>query len=152
MKETSKKSWKFLDKNIQSNKLIDVHLHRERHTQYLYDMNKQVLKSNYQSYGDYIRITYLGFREVKDENNLFKSEKTALIKQYAFVQNKYPYALRKGIRHYLIWSVSPLSSSKIQSIIEENKDNEYFKKYIWFVNDIINMSVPDIWHCHVFAK
>jgi hypothetical protein len=111
-----------------------------------------MLEENYHGYGDYIKMKYLNFRESRDDNCLLKALPSPITYEYAFVQNKYPYALRKPIRHYLIWSAVPLQPSRVEEIINTHRATEKFRKYVWFVNDVVAMSVPEVWHCHVFVK
>jgi len=65
-----------------------------------------------------------------------------------FLENKFPYNLKRGIFHYVLWSEKKLSDFEIQNIL--NSLN--LKNYIYFENLKKNKSIKDIFHVQVFFK
>jgi hypothetical protein len=64
-----------------------------------------------------------------------------------FVLNKYPYNIEQNIKHYILFSIKPLSITK-KNIIINNLIPKY--EFITIVNNISNRSIKKLWHCHVF--
>lgn len=73
---------------------------------------------------------------------------------YKITPNKFPYSRLiqhiPEVQHFLLWSKTgePLSGI-VESEIEKVFPN---KDHFWFVNSVINKSIPEIWHCHIFIK
>jgi len=67
----------------------------------------------------------------------------------ALVLNKYPYALQKGIYHYVLFALQPLDSSSIQHEIQVKFKN---RPVVWFINPLYLQSIKDLWHCHIFIR
>jgi len=73
-------------------------------------------------------------------------------KKIVFVKNMFPYDFADNINHHILWSNHKLSSDEINSYLNNyfNKPKSKYKyEYLWFVNDVQNMSIPEIWHCQV---
>ncbi|KAF9208185.1 hypothetical protein CPC16_008962 [Podila verticillata] len=65
-------------------------------------------------------------------------------------KNEFPYSVKKGIEHWLIWSRSPLTDEVwIRRYLEERLPG---RDYLFFVNPPELQSVPSIFHVQVFTK
>lgn len=153
MKLTSKKrvSWDMLTKVISSDHKLLCNLYRSSEIQRLYYMNRVAKQHFYASFDDFIKITVLRFGSYIDEAGKLKAHQTGTSLPLVCCENVYPYNVRKGIHHWNLWSATTLHDEKnINQIIA------FFiptaKKITWFVNEPHNMSVPDVWHCHIFWK
>ncbi|KAG0348704.1 hypothetical protein BG004_004418 [Podila humilis] len=65
-------------------------------------------------------------------------------------KNEFPYSVRNGIEHWLIWSRNPLTDEVwIRRYLEERLPG---RDYLFFVNPPELQSVPSIFHVQVFTK
>ncbi|KAF9932743.1 hypothetical protein FBU30_007393 [Linnemannia zychae] len=65
-------------------------------------------------------------------------------------KNEFPYSVKPGIEHWLIWSRYPLTDEAwIRSYLEERLPG---REYLFFVNPPELRSVPTIFHVQVFTK
>ncbi|KAF9319476.1 hypothetical protein BG003_009001 [Podila horticola] len=70
--------------------------------------------------------------------------------EIALKKNEFPYSVKKGIEHWLIWSRSPLTDEVwIRRYLEERLPG---RDYLFFVNPPELRSVPSIFHVQVFTK
>ena len=147
---TKKVPWKHLQIVIQQNHTIQGHLFRTPSVQRRYFYNRQKMQRFYGSFEDFIKISLLRFGSYMDTNNKLCAYATHTSKQWVWCENTYPYSLRKGIHHYNIWSVEPLQPHTVNDIIHTVLPDT--SKFLWFINNTEHMSVPGVWHCHVFWK
>jgi hypothetical protein len=142
--------WKQLEHMITSDHSLQGQLFRTKEVQRMYYQNKMKIHIFYESFEDYIKISLLRFGSMTTCENKIASYQTHTSKQWVWCENTYPYSLRKGIHHYNIWSLTPFTTEQVDRIIQDNIGNS--ARALWFINDTQNMSVPGIWHCHVFWK
>jgi len=65
-------------------------------------------------------------------------------------KNEFPYSVKKGIEHWLIWSRTPLTDEVwIRRYLEERLPG---RDYLYFINPPELRSVPSIFHVQVFTK
>jgi hypothetical protein len=64
--------------------------------------------------------------------------------------NKYPYDISKNMKHYVLFSIKPLSLYEQKKILKKNFIENY--EFISFINKRSNRSVKNLWHCHIFIK
>ncbi|GJJ79017.1 hypothetical protein EMPS_11376 [Entomortierella parvispora] len=65
-------------------------------------------------------------------------------------KNEFPYSVKKGIEHWLIWSRHPLTDEVwIRRYLEERLPG---RDYLFFINPPELRSVPSIFHVQVFTK
>lgn len=70
--------------------------------------------------------------------------------QIVLKKNEFPYSVKKGIEHWLIWSRNPLTDEVwIRRYLEERLPG---RDYLFFVNPPELRSVPSIFHVQVFTK
>lgn len=70
--------------------------------------------------------------------------------EIALKKNEFPYSVKKGIEHWLIWSRNPLTDEVwIRRYLEERLPG---RDYLFFVNPPELRSVPSIFHVQVFTK
>eukprot|EP00127_Corallochytrium_limacisporum_P002542 Clim_evm99s128 gene=Clim_evmTU99s128 len=68
--------------------------------------------------------------------------------KYALLPNDFPYAVDKGIEHYVFWASQNISDFSIIDQYVKEKFNK--RRYIYFENPVELKSVLDLWHAHVF--
>ena len=140
-------SWKELVSKITPTHGIIGNIYR---SQRLYEQNKLKVRACYASYGDFIKITVLNHGSFLNADGLMEAFKTSTSFDYVMVENMYPYNLRKGIHHDMIWAIQPIKPDLIDNIIRAKRPDA--KNIVWFVNEEQYMSVPELWHCHIFWK
>ncbi|KAF9303558.1 hypothetical protein BGZ74_003490 [Mortierella antarctica] len=70
--------------------------------------------------------------------------------EIALKKNEFPYSVKKGIEHWLIWSRNPLTNEVwTRRYLEERLPG---RDYLFFVNPPELRSVPSIFHVQVFTK
>jgi len=105
----------------------------------LFSRSKPVLEK----YGEYRAA--LEQNKIKIEDVIRKNMKGASIK---WMRNAFPYDIN-DTRHYLIWSVTPLTKEKIQEIALMHVGT---MDYFVFVNPEELQSVNGLWHAHCLIK
>ncbi|KAI8615624.1 hypothetical protein BC830DRAFT_283433 [Chytriomyces sp. MP71] len=71
------------------------------------------------------------------------------VKPWTLTKNRFPYAVEKGVEHWVLWSIGEkaLDNLQIQSIC----DREFLGlEYTFLVNPPRLKSVPEIHHVHIF--
>lgn len=68
---------------------------------------------------------------------------------YTLQKNRFPYDLKPGIDHYVLFADGPRSARFIT-----NKIRSTFPGLptLWFVNTPEKQSVKEVWHCHIFVN
>lgn len=150
--EANKKvTWKTLSKIITSDHTLDVHMQRSPDVQRLYYQSRAIKRRFYSSFDDYIKISILNFGSYTDDEGKIRAYHTPTSHEIVCCENLYPYNLRKGIKHWNLWAIRQLHNEHdIQQ--EIMRFLPHAKKVYWFVNSVENMSVPHVWHCHIFWK
>ncbi|KAF9940374.1 hypothetical protein BGZ75_004138 [Mortierella antarctica] len=70
--------------------------------------------------------------------------------EIALKKNEFPYSVKPGIEHWLIWSRHPLTDEVwIRRYLEERLPG---RDYLFFINPPELRSVPSIFHVQVFTK
>ncbi|KAF9573473.1 hypothetical protein EC968_008449 [Mortierella alpina] len=70
--------------------------------------------------------------------------------EIALKKNEFPYSVKPGIEHWLIWSRHPLTDEVwIRRYLEERLPG---RDYLFFINPLELRSVPSIFHVQVFTK
>jgi len=105
----------------------------------LFSRSKPVLEK----YDEY--KSALDRNQIKIEDVIRKNMKGAPIK---WMRNAFPYDV-DGTRHYLIWSVVPLTKEKIQEVALMHVGT---MDYFVFVNPEELQSVNGLWHAHCLIK
>lgn len=67
---------------------------------------------------------------------------------FKWMRNAFPYDV-DGTRHYVIWSVTPLSTEKIREIAFLRVGG---LEFVHFVNPGELQSVKKLWHAHILVK
>lgn len=72
----------------------------------------------------------------------------------ALVKNEYPHTniLQNfpKAQHYCLWNVEgPLKDREISKIVNEKFPNE---EWFWMERGNAYMSIPEIWHCHIYIN
>jgi Protein of unknown function (DUF3605) len=137
--------WEQLQFSIQTN----MPLARNEKHQAEYNTQKQYVHQHYESYEDYVKIAFLKW---DCKRHLISGKKVAVeggVNQIdiAVTANIFPYNVKDGIYHYLIWSLNELDNSQIEETLEKND----LKGAIYFVNSMEHRSVKGVWHTHVFS-
>lgn len=110
----------------------DGKLPRAPSVQAQYEAHTRAIISKAQSVGSYIREKYMSGG-----------------KQWALVQNEFPYEFIDDTTHWLLWFEEPTGTSiDISGILKSCGVN----KYVQFENTYANRSVKDLRHIHVFTK
>ncbi len=126
-----KYSWAQLSANIKSGKSGWLLFTRSVENNLKYDYFKEYLKSIRMTSSQYVKKLYL-------------SHSASII-----LPNHYPYEVRKGISHYVFFSLFPLTKKEIEKAIKLKFKN---KSVLWFINPEAIQSIPDLWHCQIFVK
>lgn len=100
---------------------------------------------------DYIKVKYFGAATIYNEQRM----KYSLLKhcppvQYTFQPNDFPYDTGTNVKHYVLWSLKPLSNREIDEILHDEVSDEY--SLVWFEQTYDQKSIKDIWHIHVFVE
>jgi len=149
-------SWKYLTEIIQNNRNTEQ-LQRHPDMADLYQQNVENIISKYGSLSDHIKIKYMNWKSVKCcedlDDRLCAVRKTGNHSLYdIIIKNDFPYNLRKGLEHYVLFSVTPLTDEQVQLRIRYHFENIKAGNFLWFVNQESNQSIPDLWHCHIIIK
>ena len=68
------------------------------------------------------------------------------------VENKFPYSLEKGIKHYVVWSLEKkISPADAREIVENSFPSKKFD-ILMFENAEHNKSIKSIPHVHIFIR
>ena len=114
-------------------------------------------RNTYNRYSDNIKINILKWKAVLRPEDLYgrihavQCENSLPI---VLTPNAYPYNLTDDIQHYILWSVDPLSTERMNEEAQKRlaliPGIGTIKKFVAYVNLPTEQSIPDIWHCHVF--
>lgn len=140
-------SWKFLKENYQDFGNAKIKLMRKPTMQKIYDLHLKEVDEKYVSRGDYIRIFSLKWMPILVDNKIKAVKNNKSLNIYLEL-NLFPYNLRKGINHYIVWFDKPISDKEMREFLDKNLKGEY----IYYSNDKINKSINDLEHIHVFNK
>lgn len=143
-------AWKELEDRITKQHTLQGYLYRSQAMQRLYNQHRLHSQKHYATYVDFLKISLFGFGSSLNEQGMITSYKTRTSKTYVFMDNRFPYNLRKGIRHCLIFALDALEYQKVDEIIAKHLPST--AKVLWYINDKNVMSIPELWHCHVFWK
>jgi len=143
-------AWKELEERITKQHTLQGNLFRSQAMQRLYNQHRLHSQKHYATYVDFLKISLFGFGSSLNEQGMISAYKTRMSKTYVFIENRFPYNVRKGIRHSMIFAVDILPHEMVDEIIADNLPKT--AKVVWYINDPSVMSIPDIWHCHVFWK
>ena len=94
-----------------------------------YINHKKMLQRKNISLKQHIISSYLSNKSISLEKNLF------------------PYMLKPGIIHNILWSRHKLSKYEIDSYL-----NVFQREIIWYENPGNLKSIPGVYHVHVFIK
>ena len=98
---------------------------------------------------------YSRFKREKGDLNLYIINTYLKNKTFVILPNAFPYELRKGIAHYVMFSIDNISNVSNISNISDFL-SAYFKKpkdhILWYINPSHLRSIPNVWHCHIFIK
>lgn len=123
-------------------------LQRGNKTKALYNSYKAKVLEEYCTYEDYIKIKYMSYVGHRYENSgKVHATKTNDSVPLAFVPNKFPYNIEKSMSHYVLFSEKPLREKRMKAVLQKLLPN---KEYVTLVNSPEHMSIPNLWHCHVF--
>jgi hypothetical protein len=145
-------SWKQLQSDVVLGK-TELIFSRTPSMQTMYHNARQYVSTlHFRKYSDYIKIKHLGFSTRICKDGTLSARKTRGSLCSLFIENEYPYAFvpEDNIKHYMIWSLTPLGNEDVNHVIRDN--NYEHSDYVWFVNDVANQSIKDLWHCHVLIK
>jgi hypothetical protein len=109
------------------------------------------IKSEYATMGDYIFFKKFSMPTIlgPDNKKIADLSKKMDAQQILFEKNDFPYAIEDNIEHYLIWSLTPLSSDDIIAIATKNLPNHEF---LWSINPPSVQSVKEIFHAHIYSR
>lgn len=142
-------SWTFLKENLNNFGSAQIKLNRRPTMEKLYILQLKDIDTNYASRGDYIRIHSLKWSHEYTKDGKIKAVKNSKSLDMFLEPNIFPYNLRKGIEHYILWFNKPLTNDVIDEYLK-NKFKEGI--YIFFINDPINQSIKDLNHAQIFYK
>ena len=144
-------TWKYLVANSEGNVWNSAAaLTRTRGVQDIYNTHLATVDAKYGSRDDFIKIESLKWKPFQDASGKLIAVKTSGGLSVFLEPNKFEYDLRKGIRHYVLWSETALEATEVEKIL-----GDYFGtkgSFLWFVNAREHRSIPGIWHAQVFAK
>ena len=95
---------------------------------------------------------YSRFKREKGDLNLYIINTYLKNKTFVILPNAFPYELRKGIAHYVMFSIDVTPNiSNISDFLSEyfNKPKDHI---LWYINPPHLQSIPNVWHCHIFIK
>jgi hypothetical protein len=113
-----------------------------------YKSKKKYISELYETYEDYVKIAFLKWSPITSTNCKIIANKSSEMRDFAITPNIFPYNVKDGIYHYLLWSLKELNSNEIEKIISDNN----LVDSIWMVNRMENRSVKGVWHAHIFSK
>jgi hypothetical protein len=123
-----------------------INFKRDNFIQNKYILDKIKVLKNYNSYEDFIKIKYLNSKPILLNKKYLASTPNL---SSVLVLNKYPYNFEKNIKHYVLFSIEPLTKNESKRILSKLIKN---KEFIVFINDTKSQSIKNLWHCHVFIK
>lgn len=118
------------------------------------DRYLESIQYNYQSYKDYVLIELFLSNSIFNPLGKLEIEKPEIENKKLFIENKFPYLDKPISNHYIMWYSNYIPTDEvITQDIDENTANilhhpDY--QFIWYENP--KMSIPDIYHVHVFWK
>jgi hypothetical protein len=142
-----KYSWQFIKDHIHNNTNTFV-FERSDRVRLEHSKNRAIVRNEYVLPGDHIKIDYMNWMPFKNTHGKIFAVRQSVSVDSIILKNTFPYNLRKGIQHYNLFSVKPLSSDEVNIRLREFIGNR--KKFMWFVNHPTIQSIPDLWHCHFF--
>lgn len=144
-------SWKSLRQLVPANGTLKnvLNISRAAGVQRIYDEHLGLVDQKYSSRADYIRISSLKWKAFVGADGKMIAVKHAASLKYFLEPNLFPYNLRKGMRHYVLWSESPLEHAQVDAILDKEIGA---KNIIWFVNTAQNQSIHGLWHAQVIYK
>jgi hypothetical protein len=92
---------------------------------------------------------YLRFKDKKRDLRVHILKRYLKNKRYALVPNAFPYELRKGIDHYVLFAVEPVEPLAISTLLKLSFPG---RPILWYINEPHLQSIPTVWHCQVFVK
>jgi hypothetical protein len=140
-----KYAWSYITKHV-NNGRSDIVFQRSYEIQSEYFAHCEKLTNEYVTKGDYILTHYMNWRPFKNSSGKIFAVSDSHSKNVVLINNNFPYNLRKGISHEILFSTKLLSLAEIKFYIPDDKD------FVWFVNYIENQSIPELWHTHIFSK
>jgi len=118
------------------------------------DFIKSIQADNFRFPDD--QLFYQAYQDLIDKNTRTKILLTNLRKQNKIIiRNNFPYNnllkfIPEKVSHYCLWSRQGiLDNNEIEKQIKLKFPNN---DYVWFENDLVIKSIPEIWHCHIFVK
>ncbi len=69
-----------------------------------------------------------------------------------FVKNDFPYNLKPGIEHYLLWSDRVMLDEEVEAYLRSDPVARQSESWLTFVNPAELQSIPEILHVHVLLK
>jgi hypothetical protein len=93
---------------------------------------------------------------VKEEKEIFDldEEKKCAWKsnrKIVFRPNDFPYFIKDGIHHDILWSNETLDSDTIKEVVSEKMKQLERKEFIYFENPVQLKTVPNLFHIHIFS-
>ena len=125
-------------------------LERNRSVQNAYDRKRRESMNIYESYEDKVMIELMSYQRRKSKRGKFIAVRSKNSADALLIKNEYPYNLEKNVLHYVLFSQYPLTERGRRALITKMLGHGF--QYETVVNDIGKMSMPNIWHCHVFIK
>ena len=92
---------------------------------------------------------YLRFKEKKGNLRAYILRTYLKNKRFSLVPYAFPYELRKGITHYVLFAVEPVEPVDVDNLLELSFPGQ---QSLWYVNEPYLQSIPTVWHCQVFVK
>lgn len=133
-----------------SGKLNVCTLQRSRAVQNAYDRERIKTLTIYESYEDKLKIELMAYQGRKNKYGKFVAFPSKNSVDALLIRNVFPYNFEKTVQHYVLFSRHPLTEREQRALIERMLGTGY--QYETLINDISKMSIPNIWHCHVFIK
>lgn len=89
--------------------------------------------------------------QTDEERDAFIADIRRQIDKHRIVilKNRFPYRVERGIEHYVIWSKTPHDP---YLVAHESWLNTGTNKYLAMRNDAVHMSIPEIYHTHLFVR
>jgi hypothetical protein len=143
-------SWKTLSGHIKDGQISkSILLQRQPGVQAVYTSHLENVDEKYATRADYIKIHSLKWRPFIGADGKIFAAKHSGSRELFLEPNIFPYHLRKGLRHFVLWSETPVDSDKILNIVSGQTGA---KHVLWWVNHSDNRSVLDLWHAQVIFK
>ena len=123
---------------------------RSKSTQKRYVAIRRVILAKYSSYEDYVKIKYMGFAPVAFPGSKITAIKDDGVKTFYIGKNRFPYDVKRGIRHWVLFSLRALSVKAQKKIIESSIPKN--AEYVFYMNAKETQSMPKLWHVQIFWK